>query len=322
VSGWKRLIYSLIPLLVLVGAGEGGLRMAGWPQKDSSRSFTHNEVYPLVDPSLRLQAFPHKETGSSFRVSTDANSLRAPLHPEEKPEGAFRIMTLGCSTTFGWGVDDEQTYPARLEAILKEQGHSVEVINAGQPGYTSFQGLWLWDHSLNRYHPDLVIFGYVVQDARKVAYSDRSQAVLQQNAEFLKEHFLYNSRLYLFFMNTYKGWRIASKDKEAQVYRVPGDEYSENIRSFQAKTKENGAKMMLFGYPLEREGYTKEHRGILHAAAEVLDLPIYDPQPEFEQLTSQQTLYFPQDRGHANAEGNAEIAKGMAQYLVANKIVP
>ena len=34
--------------------------------------------------------------------------------------------------------------------------------------------------ALRRYQPDLVIFGYIVQDSRKVAYSDLSQAVLQK----------------------------------------------------------------------------------------------------------------------------------------------
>ena len=323
----RRLIFSLIPLITLVGGGEAALRLSGWPKKQAGAEFTHNEVYWVSDPSLRLQAFPHKETGASFRVSTDANGLRAPLHAEQKPEGVFRVMTLGCSTTFGWGVDDEQSYPARLEAILKEQGHPVEVINGGQPGYTSFQGLWLWDRSLRRYQPDLVIFGYIVQDSRKVAYTDYSQAVIQQNGDFLKENILHQLRLYLFFLNLRDGWLMnggpgVGAGPAEQVYRIPLSEYVGNIRTFLDKTKEISAKMMLFGYPLEQNGYTSEHRAILHAASAELNIPLYDPQPEFEQITAQQVLYFPQDRGHANAEGNNRIAQGMAQFLVANKLVP
>ena len=64
---------------------------------------------------------------------------------------------------------DDESYPARLEAILQAKGQQVEVINAGQPGYTSFQGLWLWRELLHRYKPDLVLIGYIVQDARKAA---------------------------------------------------------------------------------------------------------------------------------------------------------
>lgn len=321
----KRLLFSLIPLILLFGGAEIALRVAGWPPAADSRQFTHSQIYWVEDASLRLEAIPHKETGGSFRVSTDANGLRAPLHAEEKPANTFRILTLGCSTTFGWGVDDNQTYPWQLESTL-QQGRTpeqtkIEVINGGQPGYSSFQGLWLWERTLKRYQPDLVVFGYIVQDSRKVAWSDLSQAVLQQNADFLKQNILYNLKTYLFLLNLYRGHQIEAKETKQENYRIPLDQYTENIRTFKKLSESVGAEMMLFGYPLERDGYTAGHRQILHAAADILKLPIYDPQPEFEQITAQQTLFFPQDRGHANAEGNALIAKGMAQFLVASKIV-
>ena len=321
----KRLLFSLIPLILLFGGAEIALRAAGWPPAADGRQFTHSQIYWVEDASLRLEAVPHKETGGSFRVSTDANGLRAPLHAEEKPADTFRILTLGCSTTFGWGVDDNQTYPWQLESTL-QQGRTpgqtkIEVINGGQPGYSSFQGLWLWERTLKRYQPDLVVFGYIVQDSRKVAYSDLSQAVLQQNADFLKQNILYNMKTYLFLLNLYRGRQIEVKETKQENYRIPLDQYTENIRAFKKLSEGVGAEMMLFGYPLERDGYTAEHRQILHAAADVLKVPLYDPQPEFERITAQQTLFFPQDRGHANAEGNALIAKGMAQFLVASKIV-
>lgn len=320
----RRWIFALLPLVVLIGGGEAALRAAGWPKKDPKREFTHGEVYWVEQGSLHKEAFPHKETGGSFRVSTDANGLRAPLHAEEKPAGVFRVMTLGCSTTFGWGVDDEQAYPARLEAILAEGGHPVEVINGGQPGHTSFQGLWLWDRALARYQPDIVVFGYVVQDARRVAYSDRSQAMLQQNADFLKQSVLYRSQLYMGLLSLWQSVQMEQKEAptDGGVYRVPPDEYVENIRAFQARAEEVGAKFMLFGFPLEREGYTAEHRGILSAAASELNLPYYDPQPEFERLSAGEPLFFPQDRGHANAAGLDRIARGMAQFLIAERLVP
>lgn len=321
----RRWLFALLPLVVLIGGGELALRAAGWPKKDPKREFTHGEVYWVEQGSLHLEAFPHKETGGSFRVSTDANGLRAPLHAEEKPADAFRVMTLGCSTTFGWGVDDEQTYPARLEGILNQAGHAVEVINGGQPGHSSFQGLWLWERALARYKPDVVIFGYVVQDARKVAYSDRSQALLQGNADFLKRSVLYHSKLYLGLLSVWQSFQMQNKEQATAgggEYRVPPEEYVDNIREFRTKIEAVGGKMILFGFPLEREGYTAVHRGILHAAAEELELPIYDPQPEFERLSAGETLFFPQDRGHANAAGLDRIAQGMAQFLIAGRHVP
>lgn len=320
-GGARKLAFAVLPILVLVVGGEAALRVAGWPAKVGN-GFTHKEVYWVEAPSQYREPHPHKETGGTFRVTTDENGLRAPLHPERKPDGVVRVLALGCSTTFGWGVDDEQSWPARLEAILNEGGHAVEVVNGAQPGYTSFQGLWLWDKVLYKYEPDVVVFGYLVQDARKVGYSDRSQAILQGNGDFLKQHLLYRSRVYLGLKEGVDAFRIRAKDAEPDVYRVPPEEYVENLRAFKQRVEDVGAKLVLFGFPLEREGYTGEHRRVLHAAAEVLPAPLYDPQPQFEQMSASETLFFPQDRGHANAAGLEKIAQGMAQFLVAERLVP
>ncbi len=192
----RRLLFSLVPVAVLLGGAEIGLRMAGWPEPDGT--YAHNSVYWVTDPGLRGKAFPHPEESAEFSVSTDQLGLRAPQHAVDKPAGVHRIMTLGCSTTFGWGVDDEETYPSVLERLARADGKvKTEVINGGQPGYTSFQGRWLWGSVLDDYAPDVVLIGYVVQDARKAAYSDKSQAVLQQDARYLKDHFFYRFRTYL-----------------------------------------------------------------------------------------------------------------------------
>lgn len=315
----KRLAFSLVPVVVLLGGAEAGLRAAGWPQVDS-KAFAHNEVYWVTDPNLEAAVFPHKETGGSFIVSTDHNGLRVPRHPEEKAEGMHRVMALGCSTTFGWGVDDDESYPARLESRLKAGGHDDwEVINGGQPGYTTFQGLWLWDRTLKRYEPDVVLIGYVVQDARKAAYTDRSQAILQGESRYLKQHLLYRSKVYLGLRALIGSVQVRAKERgegdAGGVYRVPPEDYVANIRQLVDKVRAIGAEPVLFGYPLEREGYTRQHRLILAAAAEDLGVRHFDPQARMEEASRRQTLYFERDRGHANAKGNNLIAKWVYDWL-------
>lgn len=322
----KRVLYSLLPLVALLAGGEVAVRVSGWPAVNPDRPFEHNEVYWIAEPDLEDQAFPHREMNTSFPVSTDHRGLRAPLHEEEKPAGTLRVLFLGCSTTFGWGVADEETYPARVEALLHEAGRTdVEVINGGQPGYTSFQGLWFWREVARTYRPDLVFFGYVVQDARKAAYTDRSQALLQADARFLKDNLFYHSRMYLGLRQVIDARRVVSKERaeggSEGAYRVPPEDYVANIRELHRLVGAEGARLVFFGFPLEREGYTRDHRRLLRAAAEELSVPNLDLQAEMESLSRQSVLYFEQDRGHANREGHEVIARKVVEFLTTRSLL-
>lgn len=46
---------------------------------------------------------------------------------------ALTVVAVGASNTSGWGVGEEAAYPARLEALLRERGLDVQVVNAGRP---------------------------------------------------------------------------------------------------------------------------------------------------------------------------------------------
>lgn len=313
----RRLAFSLVPVVVLFLTAEVALRALGWPTAEAA--FEHNEPFWQVDPGLSDFAMSHREEGATFPVSTNDDGLRPPHHPRAKPSGVQRVMTLGCSTTFGWGVADAQTYPARLEALAHDGGHTqVEVINGGQPGYTSFQGAWLWDRVLRTYDPDVVLIGYVVQDARKAAYSDKSQAILQGDARFLKDNVLYRLKTYLGLRSLLGGVEVRAKERvgdQGGEYRVPPADYADNLRTLVRGVQSVGGTPVLFGYPLEREGYTRQHRVILRAAAEELGVPWFDPQSDMEAATRQQQMYFTRDRGHANAAGNDWIARAVLGFL-------
>lgn len=49
----------------------------------------------------------------------------------EARASAIRIVAIGASNTWGWGVDSQKAYPAQLQALLKARGYNVEVKNAG-----------------------------------------------------------------------------------------------------------------------------------------------------------------------------------------------
>jgi lysophospholipase L1-like esterase len=91
---------------------------------------------------------------------------RGPAVTLPKPEGVFRIVTLGASTTYGFGVTAAEAYPAQLQKVLREEhGYAnVEVVNGGVMGYTSWETLANLEFRALELEPDLIIFYEAIND--------------------------------------------------------------------------------------------------------------------------------------------------------------
>ena len=110
-----------------------------------------------------------------WEISLNAEGFRDREFPGTKPEGAFRVVCLGDSWTFGANVGQEQTYPRQLEARLRAlfPERRVEVLNLGVLGYTSFQGLQLLKQRALQLEPDLVVIGFGMNDSSVAGYRDK-----------------------------------------------------------------------------------------------------------------------------------------------------
>jgi hypothetical protein len=100
---------------------------------------------------------------SRFTVTTNSLGFRDFERQVIKAPGTFRILLLGSYPAFGHGVNDEETYARRIEAILNEKhinGLRYEVWNAGRQGSTAFQGLALLQTEIFKYSPDLILWDY------------------------------------------------------------------------------------------------------------------------------------------------------------------
>jgi len=84
----------------------------------------------------------------------------------EKAAGAVRIACCGDSTTYGEGVDDYKlSTPYLLEQALRADGHQVEVINAGCPGWTTLETLINFETRLLELQPDYLVVCHGMNDA-------------------------------------------------------------------------------------------------------------------------------------------------------------
>jgi len=99
-------------------------------------------------------------------VSINSHGMRGPERSLEKDPDVFRIVGLGDSQMFGWGVAQEDTFLARLELMLKEgQGNGrYEIFNLAVPGYNTVQEVRSFAGRIEELDPDMIIINYVDND--------------------------------------------------------------------------------------------------------------------------------------------------------------
>jgi lysophospholipase L1-like esterase len=87
---------------------------------------------------------------------------------QPKPPGEFRILCIGGSTTYTTRVDDyHQSYPDQMEQELIKRGYTnVNVINAGVPGWDTWNMVIDFELRGLDLNPDLIIYYEAVNDVK------------------------------------------------------------------------------------------------------------------------------------------------------------
>lgn len=181
----SRLALSAGVFLALLGGTEVVLRAQGYGAIPSV--WFDPEVGTRFHPGQTRQILA---AGGVFMHSAEINDLgfRGQLPaPELDGDGGLRVVCLGDSFTFGWGVEDADTYPVQLEAALQDllaarvagdAGHSgprrspvgAEVLNVGLPGYNTWQEHRLYEKLVRPMAPDVVVLGWYLNDLDPLSY--------------------------------------------------------------------------------------------------------------------------------------------------------
>jgi len=119
----------------------------------------------VSDPLLVFRLPPHtQKTYQGVMISTNALGFRD-REIERKQDGELRILLLGDSITFGYGVSDEETYGRKLESILtSELGRKVRTVNAGMGGFNTVQEAAFLENQAAAIDPDVVSLLYLPND--------------------------------------------------------------------------------------------------------------------------------------------------------------
>jgi lysophospholipase L1-like esterase len=119
-----------------------------------------SNIYQAVDlPGVSYTLKPNFE-GTAFGVDLKTNSIgfRGPQWSVNKPSGTFRIILIGDSHAFAYGVPFEKSVGEKLAALLNERGDvHYEVLNFAVNAYNSQQELAVLREYALQYDSDLVI---------------------------------------------------------------------------------------------------------------------------------------------------------------------
>lgn len=249
--------------------------------------------------------------------------------PLEKPPGTLRLLFVGDSCTFGYGLLHHESFVHRVGAKLRSAFPQVrlECINAGVPGYTLFQGLRFLETRGFRYQPDLVVLNFGWNDGSQWAGAgdlDRyGPRLVCQYAPQLRE-----SRLYQLAWSAVESW-TTSNDTTGRPRLLP-EEFRGLLAQTDEEARRHGADLLLMVWagrfnvaaegtpeaktPYQREllAYGQQLRFGPEKAPGVVDLaPVVQ---EMAKKSPPADIFF--DHVHATSLANERFAEALAKKLI------
>ncbi len=272
------------------------------------------------------------------RARINQDGFRGPAIPRARTEGRARLACVGDSHTFGYGVGDDEPWPAALSrALERELGPGrVEVLNAGVNGYDAEQELRWLERTVLDWQPDLVVWQYFLNDVAMRGMGLREsqkpgwvlRLVQPDRRGFIGALRRVSRAADLVADRLYRRLAFDLYGSARDELHGEGEPAWQRVEAalLQARRRcdERGVRfaMVLFPYLHRRGGQFVGHRSHGHVAAfcqregiEVLDL-----EPSFEGLDPSQLRVHPLEY-HANARAHAIAGERVARWLVERRLL-
>ena len=158
---------SQLPDWLVNNAGWWAARIITNSDFNFDPGYVKEEIYPCAE---RIYV-------SCFTKTYNSYGFRGSEFQEQKSGTDFRIFIVGGSTTFGTGVDDDDTWPVHLQKIANEKitEKDIEVINFGISAGTSKSEYDLIKNKIVSLDPDLIIMYDGWNDFRQISAEETIQ---------------------------------------------------------------------------------------------------------------------------------------------------
>lgn len=281
------------------------------------------------------------------KLSHNSKGFRGKEFEKEKADSVFRIVCLGGSTTYTELVNDnEKTYPALLEKIIRDSFNyqNIEVINAGVPGYNSWESLINLEFRVLDLNPDLVVVYHGTNDVHPRLIppnkyrSDNSGK--RRDWEYPEPDFWdrsallriirrqqgYSKQIWLGGLTTWHFGELG-EEKTTILDKNPPVYYERNLKSMVGLAKVHGFKIMLATWaysphkndyaatPAYRKGF-QECNEVVKKIGQELSVPVYNFDVEMPQKAD-----FWGDGRHLNEKGAALKARLFANFIIEKQLI-
>lgn len=319
----KNLALSGCTLLLCVGLLELILRIAG---------YGNVEIYQ-PDPVLFWRLKPNQDCYTKVDrkpVHINSQGTRGAEFQTQKPAGTIRIVSLGDSKTFGWGLTETEAYSGLLEKRLLEKFRSkrFEVINAGVNAWSYPQMAAYFRGDALRFQPDFVL---LADGNLWTQFSDQvdPKFVKQFMSRVQLKNFLRHFAMYHYFIEVklkevYERYRVkfvpVDPKQDAlfkeQQQKDPDAFFKQHIDALCQTALTNGVKPVLIYIPMLtdlEEGKTSSVQKAKAGTAQRLGIPFLDFTDDLK--PQGKSLYLDADPVHLNVAGNEIVARRLLETL-------
>jgi lysophospholipase L1-like esterase len=186
--GWREAALVVAGLVVAGAAAEGVARLLWQEPSPKQRPLPPEwrELPTLAGLFEMARANVRGLVGGAL-YETNSAGFRGAERALRKPRGVFRIAVIGDSFAMGSGVTQQETYADRLERTLAvaHPERRFQVLNFGLAGLAAPAVVDRLVQLGLRYDPDLIVYGYTLNDIEGPAYRRSVEASFVDPTRFL-----------------------------------------------------------------------------------------------------------------------------------------
>jgi lysophospholipase L1-like esterase len=302
------------------------------------------------DPEIRYVPLPnqHGWIDDGF-VTTNSRGFRGPEPASPKPAGRFRVVAIGDSVTFGFGVNDGETFCAQTEQLLRSKlpDADLDVVNIAVPGYDTRQEIAVLRRNVSRLEPNLVLVGLYSNDIPDsledpaagttiAAAAPEDGRILHMNPvptswwslQLRKSRATYTIGRAVRRLARKGEWGMSRFTMELDILEgrnsppldAAWDRVGQELAGLREMAQAHGFAVGVVVLPPREQVVGlyphARYQDRVRSIAEPLGFFVIDPLPSLATSPSdKQSLFIPYDRNHPSAAGHRLIAQAIVEYF-------